>query len=183
MRLYKLEKVKNQYTANIEILKSELTRKSYVHSIQFEREFNILSDLWKKLIEVRDEAQEYNNKFLFSSVSTDYDPKQNMEYFVSFISLDVDNFRTLWDVNRPFYPEDIYNALNDIIQLIVDNTNKYFLYQHDIHKITESKKKDEYERELFDMAHKNAEIIVQKIDEVCELIRKRIVPEQGINID
>lgn len=69
--------------------------------------------------------------------------------------------------NRPFYPTDVYEQLLGLRSLAIEEAVDYQWTNPDDKA---SKRAPEY----WEKAHQNAEKIVQKVDEICELIRKRI---------
>jgi hypothetical protein len=177
-----IEKIRNQYTAEIEILKSELSRKSYVHSVQFEKEFNLLTELWEHLIDLKEYATKSIYKAFDLSKIDNYDEKsirninnEITEYVLEFIRF--------LESNRPFYPEGIYKALNKSTKLIDNYFFDAYRFAGLITDTAPTADDVELRREYIDTAKDNIKRLEESFDEVCELIRKRIVPEEGININ
>jgi hypothetical protein len=169
-----LEKIKMLYRSEIEIVKAELAKKSYIHSVQFEKEFQILSELWGQLIDLKHSLANTNielAKYLFD------DPQKKIDILLEF-SGKSKPLTDLWERNRPFYPEEIYKALDKSIDLInLDFQQHYFPFCGSRADLT----KEELIFEFSALAKKNHVELMNQLDDLCELIRTRIVPEEGIN--
>ncbi|MGO9568089.1 MAG: hypothetical protein ACLP5H_11150 [Desulfomonilaceae bacterium] len=55
----KIESVKIEYAKELESLKSELNAKFHAQTVRFEKEFSVLQDVWKHLIDLRDAGEAF----------------------------------------------------------------------------------------------------------------------------
>jgi len=51
-----IQEVRSQYSKDLELLRSELTKKSYIYGVRYENEFILLRELWPKLVDLRQAA-------------------------------------------------------------------------------------------------------------------------------
>lgn len=151
-------------TSQIESIKIQYTKQSLVHKLSFEKEFEILSELWKALVELRGATQSLRPIFDYTNPhETEEERKRNrIQPFAESFT----NIGSIVDKNRPFYPQSIYDVLVEILTIARNEANE-FLYTD-----TENQRPD---RSYWDNALKNQQTIVEKIDQVCDLIRQRIV--------
>jgi len=149
------------YIQSIRILnlKSESERRNLIHKYQFEKEFFIYTDLWAKLIELRNTTASLRPAFdtLDTTKNEEEIKKERTEkQFMKLIDV-VESF----DKNRPFYSKEIYDKINGLIKLTRHEGIDYFY----------SEKKDiQYWKD----SEKNIKEIVESMDNISDLIRKRI---------
>jgi hypothetical protein len=169
---YLEEKTKNlatkqdvgEITAQIESIKTQYAKRSLVHKLSFEKEFEILSELWRALVELR--GATLNLRPVFDHYDLKETEEERKQKRLSLFGEKFNTFAGIVDKNRPFYPQKIYQVLFDIL-MIAKNEAIEFSYP-----ATENQRPD---RSYWDNAQKNHQVIVEKIDQVCDLIRQRIV--------
>jgi len=149
---------------NDEIIKNEskkiLNDKSVViHKVQFEKEFNIYSELWANLILLRNATQSLRPGF------ESYDKSQSIEerkkikiqdFFDSFNKCVIS-----YENNKPFYPENIYKEIESVLK-----TSRKEAIEFEMMSPIES--------DYFKNAENNMDEIIEKIDIICIKIRDRI---------
>jgi hypothetical protein len=130
-----------------------------VHKIQFEKEFEIYKELWKKLYELR------NKLFLLRPRVDRPDPSKSADEILEERYNNVTKigreFIDITEENRPFYSEEIYIALNDVNRLVKDELLDVFLG-------------DNRERKYWEQGEMTIKKYTDLIDEISVLIRKRI---------
>ena len=109
----KVERVRSQYTSDIEVLRSELGIQVHIHKLRFERESKILSQVWDKLVDL--------------SVAThglrpmlDYEDSSEQEVKTQRLQSFSKSYEALFDTvqkNRPFYPQEIFEALAEVMKV------------------------------------------------------------------
>lgn len=139
-------------------LETEAERKNLIHKFQFEKEFNVYTDLWAKLIDLR-------NSTASLRPIMDYKEKDKTEEEIK-----TERLREQWtklvavgdtfDKNRPFYSKDIYKEIESLIKL---SRFEAIDYQH-----------GERNRDYWEKAEENIKKIVESMDKIANLIRKRI---------
>lgn len=158
-----IEKVRSQYAENIEALKASLGSRTHMHQVRYEREFEILLGLTEKLVELRDAAttlrpvSEYVNP-----EETDADRKKRR------LTRYQEASRALYlfsESRRPFFPEDIYDALQ-----VVDRKAWSEVVQYN----RRSPFGEHADPNYWDNAEKNAAEITSAVDSVLEKIRHRV---------
>jgi len=162
----KVESVRKQYASEIEVLRSELSRQSHIHNIAFEKEFQTLSEIWESLVELQGAAMGLR-PMLDSYVPKGQEDERKQERLRQFGEAFGAFTRTVIK-NRPFYPTDIYVQLLGLRSLAIEEAVDY-------QWTNPRDKTSDYAPEYWKKAIQNAEKIVQKVDDICELIRTRIV--------
>lgn len=144
-----------------EILKNEadkyLKDKSLViHSLQFEKEFNVYIEIWSHLISLKEATQ---------NLRYSYESSPPLDSVIrSFTNVFIDTYEKSlksFEHNKPFYPEEIYNSINTILKGI----------RNQVIDLHETQNVDIGNSEN---AEKNMDVIIENIDEVCLKIRDRI---------
>ncbi|MBI3492800.1 MAG: hypothetical protein HY047_13640 [Acidobacteria bacterium] len=119
-----LEKVKNNYQQDVERLKADiertqqrlqahLDRSTYVHRVQFEKEFTALSDIWKAVADLRSVLEGLSWR--------DRDHEDDMQYEKRINELILPRFGRFVEVvdnQSPFYQQDIYRELSDAVTAV-----------------------------------------------------------------
>ena len=160
----KVESVKHEYSAQLESIKAALGSQLYIHRVRYEKEFEILSDLSEKLVELKNSALG-----LRPAVDT-YDPDEAEEerkrkrltrYHEASMAL----FKVS-ETRKPFFPEEIYKILKE-------------LDRAGWHEVIQYRSRSPYEGRGFDpdyweKALENSEKISAFADQAIEAIRHRI---------
>jgi len=159
-----IEKLKNELTQTNQKLQVALDKSLHIHKVQFEKEFNIYEDIWQKLVEIKKATLSLRPRFdsVDPQESLEERKKKRMDSFSSSFT----PFRDSIEKNRPFYAQDIYKLLNDLLKVTY---NEAIDFQY-------SEKQD---RQYWEEGKKNEEEILQKIEAICESIRNRF---QGVEV-
>lgn len=149
------------YIQNRKILElsKEIDRKNLIHKFQFEKEFNVYSDLWSKLVHLRDATIRLRPEF-------DFLPKEKSDAETKEERLKIQWEKFLdvlesFECNMPFYSKEIYNEINGL--LILANKERIDYHRGD-------KKDNEY----WERAEKNIKTVTASMEKISNLIRKRI---------
>jgi hypothetical protein len=161
----KIEGVRKQYTSEIEVLRSNLSRQSHIHNIAFEKEFEILSEVWASLVELQ--AAAMGLRPVLDSVDPKESEDERKQKRLKQFGEAFGAFTRVVIKNRPFYPTEIYSQLLSLRGLAIEEAVEYQWRNP-------TDKGSGRDPEYWKKAHQNAEKIIQKVDEICELIRKRI---------
>ena len=161
----KVERVRSQYTAGIEVLRSELVRQTHMHRLSFEKEFEILSELWAAVVDLRAAT-------LAIRPILDFIPREKTEEQVKEERLERFNksYAECYQVvakNRPFYPEDIYQTASKIMEISIDEVRQANLFG--------------YKLEYWNKAEQNAGAIITGAESICQAIRKSIGLDQAVD--
>ncbi len=104
-----LERVRAELEASNRRVQAELDKTVFVHRIQFETEFNALSDVWEKLAAVRSTMSVLRPAMAI--VDNREDPHQALQRRFSAFSTSVNALvRSVHD-RSPFYPQNIFEEL------------------------------------------------------------------------
>ncbi|AUC74904.1 hypothetical protein [Olleya sp. Bg11-27] len=144
---------------SIEKLKRENQKSNLIHKTQFEKEFKIYESLWATLTELRNHASSLRpiGEVYNLNQSEEERKKQRLEKFLKAFY----DCTKIFDNNKPFYPKEIYNEINNVIQLAKKEVLEY-------------KRGKEHSRDYWENAEKNITEIIESTDNVCERIRERI---------
>lgn len=171
-----LEKDKSKYQKELEQLKHEMNieisrigniagKKLFIHTVQFKKEFEIYEELWAKLVELRISTQSLRpilDAYDRNESEEDRKKRRINDFIEKF-----NDFSIVVEKNRPFYPEDTYKIIKEIAQVARREQIEYRFMKGEI---------GDYEK-----AESNIKIILDKSDEVCESIRRRIDSVYVIN--
>jgi hypothetical protein len=167
-----VERVKAAHAADIERLKSALEheraerraadeRINHIHRVQFETEFRVLSEIWAALALVR--ARVGMVRPAMRIVEEGETDEQRLERtFNAFVEAKNDFVKKV-DFNMPFYPQNLHDALSNIIKLL----GAEYL---DV-KGTEP---DQQNAEWWHRGSENFTAINQRVENVATLIRERL---------
>ena len=160
-----IEEVKLRYIEQQKLFEAEQQRKTNIHGLTCEREFQILSDIWGKLVELqlttlglRPEGDFIDTRKTEEQIKTERLNAFSMAY------------NDFWDAvqkNKPFYSEDIHKNL---FELIGYANRERIQYSHS----SPNPRSELFNQKYWDNAVSNKEKILDKINELCEQIRKRI---------
>jgi hypothetical protein len=138
---------------------------AYVHKIHFEKEFEILVNVWRSLADLT------STTLALRPVLDSIDPikseeERKLERLNNFSDSYMDFYEHV-EKFRPFYPSDIYQTLLEISSIAQDEAYDYRLLSH-------LRSDRNYRKDYWEKAVKNSEKIINGIDKVCEDIRARV---------
>jgi hypothetical protein len=147
---------------SLQLLRDRIERAQFVHRVQFEVEFKVYRELWDKVVRVKSDA-------LSLRPIVDIRPKDKTPEMVFKERFDALNesfkqFKECYICNKPFFAQPIYEIASKLDRVIWDEG---FEFAH----------KDDMElagRDAYKNAMKNAELIEQYSENICEAIRNRI---------
>jgi hypothetical protein len=130
-----------------------------VHKFQFEKEFNIYNELWGLLIKLRNSAASLRPSadFMPHGKTREEIKKDRLDLFDTSFNEVVKSF----DYNKPFYSIEIYKEIEKILRISRSEAIDY--------SFGEQKGKEYWEQ-----GEKNINTIVDSVDVILNLIRKRI---------
>lgn len=140
-------------------LETEAERKNLIHKFQFEKEFNVYTDLWAKLIDLRNVTAS-----LRPAMDTRDNTKTEDEIKQERLSKQWEKLVLVSDTfqkNRPFYSDDIYKEIESLVKISRIEAIKY---HHG----------ERYNHEYWEEAERNIKEIIDSMDKIATLIRKRI---------
>ncbi len=153
-----------EITDKIEAVRAGYARQSHIQSLAFEKEFSILSEVWGKLVDLRNAT--LGLRPVYDHINPD---EAEEERKTKRLERFVDSYNTLISVvekNRPFYAKQIYKALLDIINVAVNEKEEYEI------RDPERRPRD---AKYWERAQNNQDKIVATIDKVSELIRDSLI--------
>ncbi|MBF0387996.1 MAG: hypothetical protein HQL20_09120 [Candidatus Omnitrophica bacterium] len=149
-------------TKQVELVKASVGAKLYVHQVRYQNEFELLKALSEKLIDLRDAA------FSLRPIIDSYDPKETKEarkerrykeYHAAAVA-----FYKLYECNRPFYPDDIYAKLRELIKITRDEAFEY----------VDGPDQGGHDKQYWENATANSQKISDLVNAVIELMRARV---------
>ena len=162
----KIEGVKNQYVIESEKVRAKLDRESQVHRVQFEKEFEILYNLWGKLVALK------NATLQLRPILDTIDPNKNEdERKIERLGVFKDayfSFAKFVEENQPFFQKAIYPLIINIINIARTEADNY-LYTSPYPGVRR------YKEDYWEKAYKASGEIIKSINKVEEAIRKRII--------
>jgi uncharacterized membrane protein len=150
-------------TDKVESIRLEYARRQHKHEIAFGKEFEILSEVWNTLVDLRIATQGLRPLLDYVHPNeTDEERKVNrLQKFAE--SFEV--FASTVVKNQPFYPEDVYESLFQIMMISREEADEYS------HRDPNKRPLDS---QYWDNALNNQKKILAMVDQVCEKIRNRI---------
>ncbi|GJQ52770.1 MAG: hypothetical protein HKUEN02_16170 [Anaerolineaceae bacterium] len=149
-----------EITEKVEEIRVEYAKRMHVHEKAFDKEFEVLSELWKALIELR--YATLNLRPRFDTVNPNETDEQRRMNRLNKFGVSYNNFLMKLLQNQPFYPIEIFDALEEIRSIAYSEALDY--------EYADTKKSREYWKK----AEENSKVILLSIDKVGELIRQRI---------
>lgn len=155
----RIESVKKQHTVEIEAAKSTLLKEAHADNLKFEKEFEILTEIWEKLVDLRDTA-------LNLRPGLDYEDTNNLDvrarrlddFYQAF-----EKFRKAAMYRIPFYSKDIFDKIQIIMNMARKESREYLRGE-----------KDDDKGQYWDNAEQFSEKFLIIIEELEGLIRSRI---------
>ena len=137
-------------TEKVEEIRVEYAKRQHTSERAFDKEFDVLSELWQALVELRHST--LNLRPILDSVDPKETEEQRKLKRLNKFSESYNNFLSkLWQY-QPFYPKEIFDALEEI---------RTFAYSEVLdYELAETR----HIREYWDKAKENSEAIVSGID-------------------
>lgn len=106
-------RIKSSQDARIETLKSDLDRQLHISQLTFDKEFEILSELWNAFVDLRDSALHLDPNWVEMDLhaSAEQIEQRNKSRYDRYLEHRA-SFLHIFEKNRPFYPQDIYDILH-----------------------------------------------------------------------
>jgi hypothetical protein len=140
-----------------------------IHQIQFQKEFTLYQDLWKSMSKLEEIINKlYSNTIGYDSFAQErkIEIQKEMEKDLTIYWERYKEFDLIYKQNKPFYPENLYTELEEIISLSV----RISLENKDIDFLTAFRKKGG----LSDNTDEVMSEIMKKIKSACKIIQERI---------
>lgn len=153
-----IQEVRSKYSQDLELLRSELTKKSYIYGVRYENEFTLLKELWSNLVDLKRAAISLRPAIDYTD-SSDQDEKERR---LKRVHSAIIEFLDVADKNQPFFPQEIYTTSLELMKI----ANK--------EKIQYKNRNPNNDPSYWDSATKHAEEISVKVDILLKLIRNRI---------
>lgn len=156
-----LESFRQKGDALLEKVRGKTEKEILVHKVQFEKEFEVYKSLWNALVILRDTTVSLRG-VLEWDVPGESEPDRIKRKMVGFHPA-YDSFLELVERNRPFYAEEIYAKVKELISnthsevISFLRVGREYRSQEELHQFYEIRKK-----------------IQALSDETCDLIRNRI---------
>lgn len=151
-----------EITKKIESVKAAVGTQQYVHQTRYQNEFRILEELSGLLVELRESALALRPKLdHINPNETEEDRKNNR---LKQYSESLQPFTSFAEKHKPFYPDEIYNEINSLIDISYKEAVEFRLFtpeQAGFHK-------------YWDNAQQNSQKIASQSNMVIQLIRDRI---------
>jgi len=157
-----VEKAKSEYSEQLEKLKSELAQKSHLSRIRYEREMKVFEDVWPRLHTLRTAVLSLrpvmDTVLAVGETEDGRKEERGTAFFEAYRELAL-----AVEENRPFYPEEVWKELRELLQLTWVEAVDYRL----------SDQKRDWEK-YWDKALENAKAIQEQVEKICEAIRDRL---------
>lgn len=161
-----VEKVKIQYSKDIEILKSDLLRQSHSHRVRYEHEFKLLTEIWDALIHLQNKTLSLRPVFdQHTPGESEKERKANrLKHFSEAYMGLIDKV----EKNKPFYPTSIHSKLIELTNLLRQEAI-------DFGHLSPNLNSDfSFDPKYWEKAISNSKIIIKSIEEICEVIRENV---------
>lgn len=153
-----VEAVRREHQAEIERLRTELTKTVHAHRVQVELELDAYRDVWRALVRAR--RATLGLRPVLDTVPEEGEEARRKKRLAQFEEA-FSAYLNAVDEWRPFYPPEIFEHLNDLVKTYHEEAIDYSLT-------------DPEKREYWEKAQQNVEEITRLIDEICEAIRERV---------
>ena len=157
----KLQAQKLEHNKQLASLESQLEKKNTVHKLQFEKEFQLYGELWKKLVDVR------SSVIITPTLDMMQKDKPHYEVYKERFEIAVDAFNKangLFEYHRPFYHDDV----SKITEKLLGQCRGYI---RRVAIMLGSKKDDD---KLLDKADELLKKVPEAINEIEKAIKVRI---------
>lgn len=131
-----------------------------IHRCQFEKEFEIHTQLWEALVKLRDITAQLRPAFEFVDSSKSQEEWREMK--LKAFNEAFNSLVQVFEPNRPFYPIEIYREIEEILKTA---RSEQIDYTH---------LSDKRDREYWRKGEENVKSLLERVDRVELLIRNRI---------
>lgn len=116
----KIESSRREHEKEMNKLKAKLESDTYISNKQYEKEFEIYQDLWKKQIDSIDIYNEFVNKFIGWITNIDAIDVDEITKEIKLVENTLNNFETYSIKHAPFYEGEIFEKLHEISMIGVE---------------------------------------------------------------
>ena len=155
-------------TDRIESIKSHHASQLHISQVRYEKEFEILSDLSEKLVDLRDSALSLRPAMDYLNLNETEDERKQKR-----LARLQECMRALYlaaEKRRPFYPEEVYKLLNEFSQATWSEAVGYRLGRMSV------------DPKYWDQAQENAGAISSLANKALDAIRERIRTWEGFDV-
>jgi hypothetical protein len=157
----KIEATKAEFTERLAVLKSELASRGYYSQIRYEREVKVFTELWPIIYKVSVALHKLMPHFS-GDMERDLQDPTTKPLYQEFLIAHSELHDAVWN-SRPFYPQEIWNELNALLNLFWDRVVGFKIKETNINRFS-----------FWTTIKDNKDKIDVAIDRVCEAIRKRL---------
>ena len=157
----RIENVKLDYATQLEETKVALLSKMSTHSYRFEKEYEVLSDLTKSLVELRSAVLGLRPEF--DTVDFDEGPKERKNKRLDRLYEARHDLYCMRESKRPFFSEEIYQSILIIDKEAVNETKSY-----------EYQNPNDLQRDYWGEAENNRGKIIKAVEYSMTIIRERV---------
>lgn len=166
----KIETVKHEYASQLESVKAELSAKLSTYGFRYEKEYEVLSELTALLVDLRDASISLRPVLDFQDPNLTKDELKRerlKRFFEAGRSLYI-----IREKKRPFYPEDIYQAVVSIEE-IAHTESIYYQYKDPFEKGSYLK--------YWEDAEKNQKEITASVENAMMKVRERVTTWEALH--
>jgi hypothetical protein len=148
-------------THAVESVKLQYQRAGVVQKAQFEAELHTYEEIWEKLIDVQRSAMELRpalDRGLAPGETKEQRKSQRLQRFADAFN----EFTRTVRKRRPFYPEEVFKELNELVRLAHSEAVDYQLGEPGV------------DPGYWKQAMDNAQKISAQVDNLCNVIRERL---------
>lgn len=134
-------------------------RTVFVDKLQFEHEYSIYKQAWKRLFALQQTTLAIRPTF--DRIDPNESKEERIRRRLGSVAAPYNEFSKLVECNRPFFPEKVYGTLVAVRNKCLD-------------EIDDSESTDAPQKEYWAEARKNHSEIIDLINQACEAIRTRV---------
>ena len=165
---YRVEEKLRQVESNLEStrirLQSALEQGRHVHKVQFEKEFLIYDEIWRKLVILRAATLDLRPGLQF------IDPKESDEQRTERKRVGFNQafreFAAAVNLNEPFYNTEVRASLDQILTICADEGTDYWCG-------VERARRGDFSDDYWDKAEKNRQAVIQRVSDARDAIQRR----------
>ncbi len=150
-------------TDKIEAVRTEYAKQLHVYQLTFGNEFEILHEVWQNLIDLRKATQ--GLRPILDYIDPEESEEERKRKRLKAFSESHRAFIDAVEKNQPFYPKEIYASLHEIALITYDEADEYAIRDPSRRPL---------DQKYWESALKNQKAILKAVDDVRELIRKRV---------
>lgn len=148
-----------RFNKRLEQVKSQLSLQSHLQRVKFEKEFQVLQEVWSCLVDLHNAGEAFTPGFKSGFPDESQCRTEFIQAYVKFL--------TVINVQKPFFPQEVFSLLENYWRLQL----KYFR-GHQF--ITQPDFKHDWVRpEFWDKREEHLKDIEKLAEDVCGAIRKR----------